>query len=180
MFRRCSVPKPFSISFFLFFLSWLCWWKLLAVSVVSGNRSWKTRSQFEAGLCVKKMVLFKAGMFFLWRCQTCLSVNCKTLSFCSKFYDKLSSSNVNANILCLCVWFFYRILFDNWDVRALEAGLTEGAWWNTNPSRSMSASCVCHVSLGSMVAAGNAINVPTMTPLRWGGVETSFVYELYQ
>lgn len=69
-----------------------------------------------------------------------------------------------------------RILPSQWDVRALEAGpgLTEGAWWNTNPSRSMSASCVCHVSLGSMVAAGNAINAPMMTLPRWEEEITTF------
>ena len=72
---------------------------------------------------------------------------------------------------------FFRILCRQWDVRALAAGLTEGAWWNTNPSRSMSASCVCHVSLGSTVAAGNAINVPMMTPPRWEGGGARFVFK---
>lgn len=74
-------------------------------------------------------------------------------------------------------FFSYRTLCSQWDVRALEAALTAGAWWNTNPSRSMSASCVCHVSLGSTVAAGNAINVPMMTPPRWEREKTPFVSE---
>lgn len=43
----------------------------------------------------------------------------------------------------------------------------EGAWWNTNPSRSMSASCVCRASPGSTDAAGNATSVPTTTPPRY-------------
>lgn len=36
----------------------------------------------------------------------------------------------------------------------------EGAWWNTNPYRSMRSRSLCPLSLGSMVAAGNATSVP--------------------
>lgn len=42
----------------------------------------------------------------------------------------------------------------------------EGAWWNTNPCRSMRSSSSCPLSLGSMVAAGNATSVPKTTAPR--------------
>lgn len=44
---------------------------------------------------------------------------------------------------------------------------TEGAWWNTNPYRSMRSRSLCPLSLGSMVAAGNATSVHKTTAPGW-------------
>lgn len=43
----------------------------------------------------------------------------------------------------------------------------EGAWWSTNPYRSMRDSCVCHVLPEYTAAAGNATSGHMMTPPRW-------------
>lgn len=50
------------------------------------------------------------------------------------------------------------------DWRSVDA---EGAWWNTNPCRSTRSSSSCPLSLGSMVAAGNATSVPKTTAPGW-------------
>lgn len=166
----CSIDgrftKPFSISFSLIILmkapsSLSCHWK----------RELGNKVLIWGWALYQKHVFKTARVFYQNVRHVMCFVDCSIWSpVCI---------NINANI-CFFVILSSRILRSQWDVRALEAGLTEGAWWNTNPSRSMSASCVCHVSLGSTVAAGNAINVPMMTPPRWEGVETPFVDELYQ
>lgn len=62
-------------------------------------------------------------------------------------------------ILFLAFPVLYGMLSDWWHVKA------ERAWWNTNPYRSMRSKSLCPLSLGSMVAAGNATSVPKMRAL---------------
>lgn len=145
------------------FFPWSYWWKAAS----SPSCHWKHAQGLNLKLCFLSGRAFQGSMcfFFLLKCQTCYSIcsmGCQT----QPLWFQQFVAALFASILTLFV-ISHRILRSQWDVRALEAGLTEGAWWNTNPSKSMSASFVCHASLGSMVADGNAINAPMMTPPRW-------------
>lgn len=73
--------------------------------------------------------------------------------------------------MCKMFWFCVILTFLRFPVRRgmltnwwrVEA---EGAWWNTNPYRSMRSRSLCPLSPASMVAVGNATSVHKMTAPR--------------
>lgn len=83
-----------------------------------------------AGLCIKSM-FFKPGRVFYPSARHVLVTVCSVdISIWAQHFENLFALTLmlKFHISFSSFSFSYRILRSQWDVRSLEAGLTEGAW----------------------------------------------------
>lgn len=70
---------------------------------------------------------FQASTCFLSKCQTCSLVSTLFMD-CLFVLSGYRVVCIDFSLYFICFLVFFQDTFSQWDVRALEAGLTEGAW----------------------------------------------------